>query len=201
MTWAIGDYGVKVAVACAMLIPFRLLMGERDLGHTIESCRAEPPDRSEPATSRAGPSPAPAVRSTSPAIARNARSSRIRMRLRRTSITPSSCWRVSERLTVSIASAEIACDVGPRHRQHQLVALQSTAAAVVEEPDQERGHPLAGAAHGEQAEPALAVVNLPAHLREQAALHPGHARAQPDTEGSREGCTPMRFPSAMALDV
>ena len=29
-TWAIGDYGVKVAVACAMLIPFRLLMGRRD---------------------------------------------------------------------------------------------------------------------------------------------------------------------------
>ena len=32
VTWAIGDYGVKVAVACAMLLPFRLLMGERDLG-------------------------------------------------------------------------------------------------------------------------------------------------------------------------
>ncbi len=32
VTWAIGDYGVKVAVAGAMLIPFRLLMGERDLG-------------------------------------------------------------------------------------------------------------------------------------------------------------------------
>ena len=31
---AIGDYGVKIAVACAMLIPFRLLMGERDLGRT-----------------------------------------------------------------------------------------------------------------------------------------------------------------------
>ena len=30
VTWAIGDYGVKVAVACAMLIPFRLLMGRRD---------------------------------------------------------------------------------------------------------------------------------------------------------------------------
>ena len=34
MTWAIGDYGVKVAVACTMLIPFRLLMGERDLGRS-----------------------------------------------------------------------------------------------------------------------------------------------------------------------
>ena len=34
VTWAIGDYGVKVAVACAMLIPFRLLMGERDLGRS-----------------------------------------------------------------------------------------------------------------------------------------------------------------------
>ncbi len=33
VTWAIGDYAVKIAVACAMLIPFRLLMGERDLGH------------------------------------------------------------------------------------------------------------------------------------------------------------------------
>ena len=32
VTLAIGDYGVKVAVACTMLIPFRLLMGERDLG-------------------------------------------------------------------------------------------------------------------------------------------------------------------------
>ena len=31
---AIGDYGAKIAVACAMLIPFRLLMGERDLGRT-----------------------------------------------------------------------------------------------------------------------------------------------------------------------
>ena len=30
VTWAIGDYAVKVAVACAMLLPFRLLMGERD---------------------------------------------------------------------------------------------------------------------------------------------------------------------------
>ena len=29
---AIGDYGAKVAVACAMLVPFRMLMGERDLG-------------------------------------------------------------------------------------------------------------------------------------------------------------------------
>ncbi len=34
VTLAIGDYGVKVAVACAMLVPFRLLMGERDLGRT-----------------------------------------------------------------------------------------------------------------------------------------------------------------------
>ena len=34
VTLAIGDYGAKVAVACAMLIPFRLLMGERDLGRT-----------------------------------------------------------------------------------------------------------------------------------------------------------------------
>ena len=32
VTWAVGDYGVKVAVAGAMLIPFRLLMGKRDLG-------------------------------------------------------------------------------------------------------------------------------------------------------------------------
>ena len=32
VTWAIGDYGAKLAVACAMLIPFRLMMGERDLG-------------------------------------------------------------------------------------------------------------------------------------------------------------------------
>ena len=31
---AVGDYGVKIAVACAMLIPFRLLMGERDLGRS-----------------------------------------------------------------------------------------------------------------------------------------------------------------------
>ena len=31
VTWAIGDYGVKIAVAGAMLVPFRLLMGERDL--------------------------------------------------------------------------------------------------------------------------------------------------------------------------
>ena len=29
---AIGDYGAKIAVACTMLIPFRLLMGERDVG-------------------------------------------------------------------------------------------------------------------------------------------------------------------------
>ena len=34
LTWAIGDYGVKIGVACAMLVPFRLLMGERDLGRT-----------------------------------------------------------------------------------------------------------------------------------------------------------------------
>ena len=34
VTWAIGDYGVKIAVACTMLIPFRLLMGERDLGRS-----------------------------------------------------------------------------------------------------------------------------------------------------------------------
>ena len=34
VTWALGDYGVKVAVACAMLLPFRLLMGERDLGRS-----------------------------------------------------------------------------------------------------------------------------------------------------------------------
>ena len=34
MTLAAGDYCVKVAVAGAMLIPFRLLMGERDLGRT-----------------------------------------------------------------------------------------------------------------------------------------------------------------------
>ena len=32
VTWAIGDYGAKLAVACAMLVPFRLMMGERDLG-------------------------------------------------------------------------------------------------------------------------------------------------------------------------
>ena len=32
VTWAVGDYGAKLAVACAMLIPFRLMMGERDLG-------------------------------------------------------------------------------------------------------------------------------------------------------------------------
>ncbi len=32
VTLAIGDYGAKIAVACAMLIPFRYLMGERDLG-------------------------------------------------------------------------------------------------------------------------------------------------------------------------
>ena len=32
VTWAIGDYGAKLAVAGAMLIPFRLMMGERDLG-------------------------------------------------------------------------------------------------------------------------------------------------------------------------
>lgn len=28
--WAVGDLGVKLAVALAMLLPFRLLMGERD---------------------------------------------------------------------------------------------------------------------------------------------------------------------------
>ena len=32
VTWAIGDYGAKLTVACAMLLPFRLMMGERDLG-------------------------------------------------------------------------------------------------------------------------------------------------------------------------
>ena len=32
VTLAIGDYGAKLAVACAMLVPFRLMMGERDLG-------------------------------------------------------------------------------------------------------------------------------------------------------------------------
>ena len=32
VTLALGDYAVKVAVACAMLLPFRLLMGQRDLG-------------------------------------------------------------------------------------------------------------------------------------------------------------------------
>ena len=32
VTLALGDYSVKVAVACAMLLPFRLLMGQRDLG-------------------------------------------------------------------------------------------------------------------------------------------------------------------------
>ena len=32
VTWAIGDYGAKLAVAGAMLVPFRLMMGERDLG-------------------------------------------------------------------------------------------------------------------------------------------------------------------------
>ena len=40
----------------------------------------------------------------SPAVARNAGSSRIRMRLRCTSISPASCWRDSDRLTVSTAS-------------------------------------------------------------------------------------------------
>jgi queuosine precursor transporter len=30
--WAIGDLGVKFAVALAMLLPFRLLMGARDMG-------------------------------------------------------------------------------------------------------------------------------------------------------------------------
>lgn len=34
VTLAIGDYGVKVGVACAMLVPFRLLMGERDLARS-----------------------------------------------------------------------------------------------------------------------------------------------------------------------
>ena len=34
VTWAIGDYAVKVAVACAMLIPFRLLMGRSDFART-----------------------------------------------------------------------------------------------------------------------------------------------------------------------
>ena len=33
VTWALGDYAVKVGVACVMLIPFRLLMGQRDLGN------------------------------------------------------------------------------------------------------------------------------------------------------------------------
>ena len=30
VTWAIGDYGVKLAVAALMLVPFRVLMGARD---------------------------------------------------------------------------------------------------------------------------------------------------------------------------
>ena len=30
ITWGIGDYGVKLAVAGVMLVPFRVLMGERD---------------------------------------------------------------------------------------------------------------------------------------------------------------------------
>ena len=33
VTLALGDYAVKVGVACAMLIPFRLLMGQFDLGN------------------------------------------------------------------------------------------------------------------------------------------------------------------------
>ena len=31
VTWALGDYAVKAGVACVMLLPFRLLMGQRDL--------------------------------------------------------------------------------------------------------------------------------------------------------------------------
>ena len=30
ITWAAGDYGAKLAVAGAMLVPFRLMMGQRD---------------------------------------------------------------------------------------------------------------------------------------------------------------------------
>ena len=30
VTWAAGDYGAKLVVAAAMLVPFRLLMGQRD---------------------------------------------------------------------------------------------------------------------------------------------------------------------------
>ena len=37
MTWALGDYAVKIAVACIMLVPFRLLMSERDLGSTARA--------------------------------------------------------------------------------------------------------------------------------------------------------------------
>ena len=36
VTWAIGDYGVKIAIAVAMLIPFRLLMGRRDFARPDE---------------------------------------------------------------------------------------------------------------------------------------------------------------------
>ena len=85
--WAIGDYGVKIAVACAMLIPFRLLMGERDRrAHGSEFCRPERPDPSGP--SRPARAPGAAVRILlATAMARSAGSSSIRMALRRTSIT------------------------------------------------------------------------------------------------------------------
>ena len=43
VTLAIGDYGAKIAVACAMLVPFRLLMGERDAGTTPGEVPARSP--------------------------------------------------------------------------------------------------------------------------------------------------------------
>ena len=51
-TWAIGDYGVKMAVAGAMLLPFRLLMGERDMDRVAASGPPSP-DRWRPMSRRA----------------------------------------------------------------------------------------------------------------------------------------------------
>ena len=42
VTWALGDYAVKVAVACVMLLPFRLFMSEHDLGSAARTPAAPP---------------------------------------------------------------------------------------------------------------------------------------------------------------
>ena len=37
LTWGIGDYGVKLAAAGVMLVPFQMLMGEHDDGKCMSS--------------------------------------------------------------------------------------------------------------------------------------------------------------------